>query len=57
MGGLKVLPKVELGGLWSICTTMAASDFANTLQMALKAPGLSHTTERHQPRLLSDDGP
>src|SRR5207342_1706042 len=42
---------------WKLCTTMASSDVADTLQMALKASGLSRATVRHRPRLLSDNGP
>lgn len=42
---------------WKLCITMGASDVADTLQMALKASGLSHATVRHRPRLLSDNGP
>jgi len=42
---------------WKLCTTMGASDVADTLQMALKASGLSRANVRHRPRLLSDNGP
>jgi transposase InsO family protein len=42
---------------WKLCTTMTSSDVADTLQMALKASGLSHANVRHRPRLLSDNGP
>jgi putative transposase len=39
---------------WKLCTTMGAGDVADTLQMALKASGLSRANVRHRPRLLSD---
>src|SRR5512143_1194798 len=42
---------------WKLCTTMGAGDVADTLQMALKASGLSRANVRHRPRLLSDNGP
>lgn len=42
---------------WKLCTTMTSSDVADTLQMALKASGLSRANVRHRPRLLSDNGP
>ena len=42
---------------WRLCSTMAASDVANTLQDALEAAGLQDTKLKHRPRLLSDNGP
>jgi len=41
---------------WKLCTTMKASDVTETLELALKASGLSHAKVRHRPRLLSDNG-
>jgi putative transposase len=42
---------------WKLCTGMAASDVADTLQMALVASGCDQARVRHRPRLLSDNGP
>jgi putative transposase len=42
---------------WELCTTMAASDVTETLELALTASGCSGVRVRHRPRLLSDDGP
>lgn len=42
---------------WRLCSTMAASDVANTLEDALEAAGLQDTKLKHRPRLLSDNGP
>jgi putative transposase len=42
---------------WKLCTTMAASDVTDTLNLALKASGLDQVTVVHRPRLLSDNGP
>lgn len=42
---------------WKLCTTMAASDVTDTLELALKASGCSTARVRHRPRLLSDNGP
>jgi len=42
---------------WKLCTTMTATDVSDTLQMALKASGLTRANVRHRPRLLSDNGP
>jgi transposase InsO family protein len=42
---------------WRLCTTMTATDVSDTLQMALKASGLTRANVRHRPRLLSDNGP
>jgi transposase InsO family protein len=42
---------------WKLCTSMAASDVTDTLEMALTASGCSQTRVRHRPRLLSDNGP
>ena len=41
---------------WKLCTTMKASDVTETLELALKASGLSRANVRHRPRLLSDNG-
>src|SRR5258707_880891 len=40
---------------WKLCTTMAASDVADTLRMALDAAGLERVGVQHRPRLLSDN--
>ena len=42
---------------WKLCTTMTATDVSDTLQMALKASGLTRANVRYRPRLLSDNGP
>ena len=42
---------------WKLCTSMAASDVTDTLQMALTASGCDQPRVRHRPRLLSDNGP
>jgi transposase InsO family protein len=42
---------------WKLCTTMAASDVTETLELALTASGCSEVRVRHRPRLLSDNGP
>ncbi len=42
---------------WKLCTTMAASDVTDTLELALEASGRSGVCVRHRPRLLSDNGP
>jgi putative transposase len=42
---------------WKLCTTMAASDVSNTLQVALQASGLHQVKVLHRPSLLSDSGP
>lgn len=42
---------------WKLCTSMAASDVTETLEMALTASGCDEASVRHRPRLLSDDGP
>jgi putative transposase len=42
---------------WKLCTTMAAHDVTDTLELALKASGCSEARVRHRPRLLSDNGP
>jgi transposase InsO family protein len=42
---------------WKLCTTMAARDFTDTLDMALAASGCDSATVLHKPRLLSDNGP
>jgi putative transposase len=42
---------------WKLCTTMAATDVSDTLQMALQASGLDQANVLHRPRLLSDNGP
>jgi len=41
---------------WKLCTTMAASDVTDTLELALEASGCSEVRLRHRPRLLSDNG-
>jgi putative transposase len=42
---------------WKLCTSMAASDVTDTLEMALAASGCDQARVRHRPRLLSDNGP
>ncbi len=42
---------------WKLCTSMAASDVTDTLDMALTASGCVQARVRHRPRLLSDNGP
>src|SRR5262245_6887105 len=42
---------------WKLCTTMAATDVSNTLQVALQASGLDQVKVLHRPSLLSDNGP
>ena len=42
---------------WKLCTTMAASDVTDTLNLALRASGLEQVAVVHRPRLLSDNGP
>src|SRR6201995_1626107 len=38
---------------WKLCTTMAASDVTDTLELALAASGCHRVRVRHRPRLLS----
>ena len=42
---------------WRLCTGMAASDVAATLEQALALSGLDRAKVVHRPRLLSDNGP
>ena len=42
---------------WKLCTTMAASDVTDTLELALAASDCTQARVRHRPRLLSDNGP
>jgi putative transposase len=42
---------------WKLCTTMAASDVTETLELALIASGCTQARVCHRPRLLSDNGP
>ena len=42
---------------WRLCTGMAASDVAATLEQALALAGLDRAKVVHRPRLLSDNGP
>src|SRR6476659_5411777 len=42
---------------WKLCTTMAAADVTDTLDLALQASGLDQVNVAHRPRLLSDNGP
>jgi transposase InsO family protein len=42
---------------WKLCTTMAARDVTDTLDLALTASGCSQVRVHHRPRLLSDNGP
>lgn len=39
---------------WKLCTTMAAHDVTETLELALTTSGCSEARLRHRPRLLSD---
>ena len=42
---------------WKLCTTMAASDVTETLELALQASRLDQAEVDRRPRLLSDNGP
>ena len=42
---------------WKLCTTMAAADVTETLELALQASGLDQANANMRPRLLSDNGP
>jgi len=42
---------------WKLCTTMAATDVTETLEIALQASGLDQASTDQRPRLLSDNGP
>ncbi len=42
---------------WKLFQTMATSDVQDTLDLALEATALTQVRVRHQPRLLSDNGP
>ena len=42
---------------WKLCTSMAASDVTDTLELALAASGCTQARVQHRPRLLSDNGP
>jgi len=42
---------------WRLCTSMTASDVADSLDDALYFTGLDQVKVRHKPRLLSDNGP
>jgi len=42
---------------WKLCSSMAASDVKETLDLALEASGLKQARVVHRPRLLSDNGP
>jgi len=42
---------------WRLCTSMGASDVADTLDDALNFTGLDEVRVNHKPRLLSDNGP
>lgn len=41
---------------WKLCSTMREQGVAETLDMALAAPGCDQAHVRHRPRLLSDTG-
>jgi putative transposase len=42
---------------WKLCTTMAAEDVTDTLELALAASVCTQVRVRHRPRRLSDNGP
>ena len=42
---------------WKLCTNMGADDVSATLDIALAASGCDSVAVRHEPRLLSDNGP
>jgi transposase InsO family protein len=42
---------------WKLCTSMAARDVTDTLELALAASGCDQARVQHRPRLLSDNGP
>jgi len=42
---------------WRLCTSMSALDVSNTLDDARAFTGINQVKVKHQPRLLSDNGP
>ena len=42
---------------WKLCDNMRADDVTDTLDLARDASGCASANVRHQPRLLSDNGP
>jgi putative transposase len=42
---------------WRLCTSMSARDVSNTLDDARAFTGVDQVKVKHQPRLLSDNGP
>ena len=42
---------------WRLCTSMSALDVSNTLDDARSFTGVNQVKVKHQPRLLSDNGP
>jgi len=42
---------------WRLCTSMSALDVSNTLDDARAFTGIDRVKVKHQPRLLSDNGP
>ena len=42
---------------WRLCTSMSASDVTATLEQAREVAGLDRVAVKHNPRLLSDNGP
>jgi putative transposase len=42
---------------WRLCTSMSALDISNTLDDARAFTGIDQVKVKHQPRLLSDNGP
>ena len=42
---------------WRLCTSMSALDVSNTLDEARAFTGIDQVKVKHQPRLLSDNGP
>lgn len=42
---------------WLLCSTMAADDVKNTLELAVAETGVTGVRVKHRPRLLSDNGP
>ena len=42
---------------WKLCTSMAASDVTESLELALEASGLDQAGLDQRPRLLSDNWP
>ena len=42
---------------WKLCTTMAATDVKDLLDISVEKTGIQQISVKHRPRLLSDNGP